>query len=131
MPEESPLLPDVSRIALVTADDEYRDPNARVAATRDHALIRRWAEAHHAEPATGERTPSGPTTVDVNDGGAGIRFNHPGVGRFRPITWDEFFDNFDEHGLAFVYERETAGKSASSRYRFVKFESLSRRSPAD
>ena len=126
MPEETSLLPNHPRIAVVTAEDEHRDPDARVAATRDHTLIRRWAEAHQAEPATGERTPSGPTTVDVNDGGAGIRFNHPGVGRFRPISWDEFFDNFDEHGLAFVYERETAGTSASSRYRFVKFESLQR-----
>lgn len=123
MPEESSLLSNV-RVALVTAEDEHRDPSAGVAATRDHALIRRWAEAHQASPATGEHTPSGPATVDVNDGGAGIRFNHPGAGRFRPISWDEFFRNFDQHGLAFVYEREMPGKSASGRYRFVKFESL-------
>jgi hypothetical protein len=46
----------------------------RAIGTRDHEMIRRWAARHHAEPATGEATASGPATVDLNDGGAGIRF---------------------------------------------------------
>ena len=81
---------------------------ARAIVTRDHDVIRRWAEGRQAEPATGEATASGPATIDVNDGGAGIRFNFPGLQRFRPITWDEWFDNFDRHDLLFVYEEEVA-----------------------
>lgn len=83
----------------------------RTLSTRDHDLIRQWAERHKAEPATGEQTSSGPATVNVNDGGAGIRFNFPGVARFRPISWDEWFDNFDAHGLLFVYEQEVADRA--------------------
>ena len=74
--------------------------------TRDHDVIRQWAARHQAEPATGEATPSGPATVDVQDGGPGIRFNFPGFARFRPISWDEWFAHFSRHGLTFVYETE-------------------------
>jgi hypothetical protein len=84
---------------------------ARALATRDHEVICRWAARHHAEPATGEATGSGPATVHLNDGGAGIRFNFPGAARFRPITWDEWFENFDRYGLTFVYEEEIADRA--------------------
>jgi len=80
-------------------------------ATRDHDRIRQWATRHQAQPATGEATRSGPATIDVRDDGAGIRFNFPGFGRFRPITWDEWFDNFEQYGLTFVYEREVADRA--------------------
>ena len=40
----------------------------------------------------------------MNDGGAGIRFNFPGIGRFRPISWEEWFENFFLHELVFVFE---------------------------
>lgn len=79
--------------------------------TRDHAVIRSWAARHHAEPATGEQTSSGPASVHVEDGGVGIRFNFPGFSRFRPISWTEWLDHFDRHGLLFVYEREVADRA--------------------
>lgn len=79
--------------------------------TRERDVIRRWAARHSAEPATGEATASGPATIGVNDGGAGIRFNFPGFARFRPISWDEWFANFDRHGLVFVYEEEVADRA--------------------
>ena len=83
-------------------------PPTRRIATRDHAVIRAWAARHAAEPATGEASPSGPATIDVNDGGAGLRFNFPGTGRFRPITWDEWFAHFDAHHLVFEYDEDVA-----------------------
>jgi hypothetical protein len=79
--------------------------------TRDHDRIRQWAARHQAQPATGEATTSGPATVEVRDHGAGIRFNFPGFGRFRPITWDEWFASFESHALTFVYEREVADRA--------------------
>jgi hypothetical protein len=100
---------------LMTKKPQFSDAEdrrgMRTLSTRDHDLIRQWAERHKAEPATGEQTSSGPATVNVNDGGAGIRFNFPGVARFRPISWDEWFDNFDAHGLLFVYEQEVADRA--------------------
>ena len=42
----------------------------------------------------------------VNDGAAGVRFNFPGVARFRPISWEEWLAHFDQHQLLFVYEEQ-------------------------
>jgi len=83
----------------------------RALTTRDHDEIKGWAARHKAEPATGEATSSGPATVSVNDGGAGIRFNFPGAARFRPISWEEWFQNFDANELTFVYEEEVADRA--------------------
>jgi hypothetical protein len=83
----------------------------RALATRDHEQIRRWSARHRADPATGELTRSGPATVHVRDGGAGIRFNFPGTGRFRPITWDEWFEHFERHHMMFVYEEEVVDRA--------------------
>jgi hypothetical protein len=94
--------------------------DAPVVSTRDHVIIRRWAAARQAEPATGEATKSGPATVNVNDGGAGIRFNFPGTGSFRPIEWDEWLENFDRHQCAFVFENDPPEGPPSNRYRIVR-----------
>jgi hypothetical protein len=88
-------------------------------ATRDHDVIFRWAARRQATPATGQATPSGPSTVNVNDGGAGIRFNFPGVALFRAIAWEEWFEHFDRHELAFVYDNDRL-HAATNRYRLVK-----------
>jgi len=82
-------------------------------ATRDHETIRQWAEARGAQPATGERTASGPANTDVRDGGSGLRFNFPAASRFRPINWEEWFAHFDAHALVFVYADERHSEIAS------------------
>jgi hypothetical protein len=80
-------------------------------------LIRGWAEHHDAEPATGEATPSGTATVNVNDQGTGLRFNFPAAARFRPVQWDEWLAHFDRARLVFVYESGQApGSSAQLRF---------------
>jgi hypothetical protein len=101
-----------SRGFSTEAADRLRPPSdARALITTDHELIRRWAARHSAEPATGEATVSGPGTVAVNDGGAGVRFNFPGAARFRPITWDEWFEHFERHHLAFAFDEEVQDRA--------------------
>jgi len=100
------------RLAAMAGDLPPDRPGVRTGRTRDHAEIRRWAALHQAEPATGEATASGPAVRDVNDLGAGIRFNFPGFAPLRPITWEEWFDNFDRHDLVFIYEEEDANQVA-------------------
>jgi DUF2934 family protein len=101
-----------SRAFSTAAADRLRPPSdTRALITTDHELIRRWAARHSAEPATGEATVSGPGTVAVNDGGAGVRFNFPGAGRFRPITWDEWFEHFERHHLAFAFDEEVQDRA--------------------
>ena len=83
----------------------------RAVTTRDHAVIKLWARRQQAVPATGEATASGPATVSVTDGGTGLRFNFPGIARFRPIPWEEWLAHFDAHGLTFVYEEAVADRA--------------------
>jgi hypothetical protein len=116
---EGELLPEQKEISEVRTETPF-EPSGQVVSTRDHEVIKRWAEKRQAQPATGEATSSGPATIDVNDGGAGIRFNFPGTGLFRPISWDEWLSNFDRHLCAFVYERDQPDGVLSNRYRIVK-----------
>ena len=118
------LLPHGDPVRRVDLHSEAEQPPGSIVATDDPELIRRWAVQHSAEPATGERTESGPATVDVHDGDAGIRFNFPAAGRFRCISWDEWFENFKAHDLMFVYERDMPGTTPSGRYRLVPRDKL-------
>ena len=118
MKAEGQLLPEQGHVARVRADMPLA-PSTNVVFTRDHEVIRAWAVKRQAVPATGEATVSGPATVDVKDGGAGVRFNFPGSGLYRPIEWQEWFENFDQHDCAFVYDNDDA-TPLSSRYRIVK-----------
>ncbi len=94
------------RFAAVAGDPLRDQQGMHSATTSDPAEIGRWAALHHAQPATGEASPSGPQVRDVNDGDAGIRFNFPGFAPFRPISWDEWFDHFRMHDLLFVFDEE-------------------------
>lgn len=98
----------------IGAPDEGADFAGQTLLTRDRAVIRAWAAARHAEPATGVGT------VDIHDGGAAIRFAFPGVGRLRPLSWDDWFGNFDEYDLVFVYEEKTGDGLLSHKYRLVR-----------
>jgi hypothetical protein len=116
---DDPLISDHAQLKTVTRDAPG-DPNDRVLATRDHAVIREWAKVFSAEPATGEDSPSGSaTSLKVADGGAGLRFNFPGLGRFRAISWPEWLDHFNRHDLTFVFENPGARTPPSARYRIV------------
>ena len=111
--------PSVERQELysTTTDRLSSKTGAKAITTRDPAEICRWAARHRAEPATGEATASGPATTQVTDGGTGLRFNFPGFAPFRAITWAEWFEHFDQHGLAFVYEEDVADRAGTIRYR--------------
>ena len=118
------LLHDEDPIRRVDRQSATEHQTGGVVATQDHELIRDWATRRDAQPATGEATESGPATVDVKDGGAGIRFNFPAAAPFRPITWDEWFRNFTQHDLMFVYEEDVPGQPRSARYRLVPQDKL-------
>jgi hypothetical protein len=119
-----PLVPPRRQAKQVTRDEPANDTDT-ILATRDHAVIREWASSVEAEPATGEQTESGAaTTRSVNDGGTGLRFNFPGMGAFRVISWNEWLDHFNRHDLTFVYDNPRATHPPSARYRLVRTEDL-------
>jgi ferritin-like metal-binding protein YciE len=74
--------------------------------TTDHEEIRRWAEERGGNPACVQGT-----------GGKGdigmLRIEFPGKpnakdGKLQPISWDDFFEKFDERELALLYQETTA-----------------------
>jgi hypothetical protein len=70
----------------------------------DHEEIRRWAEARGAKPTCVRGTGN---NQDVGM----IRLDFPGYsgeGKLEEISWDEWFDKFDESGLALLVQDETA-----------------------
>jgi hypothetical protein len=113
MTVQHPAFAPYDRFASLAGVTPTDPPGVRSQATRDHRTIRQWAAQHQAEPATGEATDSGPATVEVHDGGSGLRFNFPGYARFRDIDWDEWFSHFDRHDLLFVYEEPDAEQIAA------------------
>jgi len=69
--------------------------------TIDHREIQRWVEQHGGQPATVRRTRS--------KGNPGmIRIDFPGFSgedSLEPIGWDEWFEQFDQQKLAFLYQQ--------------------------
>jgi hypothetical protein len=121
---EEPLVTNTRPIKQATREHPPSSEDI-VIATRDHELIREWARVFDAEPATGEASESGAASaLKVADGGAGLRFNFPGVSRFRTISWTEWFEHFHRHDLTFVYENPTVHRPPSARYRLVQTENL-------
>jgi len=123
---DEPLLPTHQRVTRVTRD-EPADDGVTALATRDHAVIQEWAALVGAVPATGESTESGPaSSMKVNDGGSGLRFNFPGIARFREIPWTEWLDHFNRHDLTFLFDNPRGHQPPSARFRLVRTEDVPR-----
>jgi hypothetical protein len=82
--------------------------------TTDHRQIQKWVESRGGKPATVKRTARG-------DEPGVLRIDFPGYSgeeSLEEISWNDFFEKFDESKLAFLYQDETAGGDES---RFCKF----------
>jgi hypothetical protein len=78
--------------------------------TQDHEEIRRWAEERRAQPACVKGT------GDEGDTGL-LRLDFPGYSgeqSLQHISWEEWFQKFDERNLALLYQEETAGGDKSN-----------------
>lgn len=78
--------------------------------TTDHDQIREWAEARGATPSRVKGTGSG------DDPGM-IRLDFPGFsgeGSLEEISWEDWFQAFDDNDLALVYQEATASGERSN-----------------
>ncbi len=89
--------------------------------TTDHELIRKWIEDRGGKPASVQRT--------ENDDDPGLlRVDFPGYGRdegrhsLEEISWEDFFQKFDEKQLAFLYQDEMKSGQPSRFFKFVSRE---------
>lgn len=112
------LLHDPLRFKWITAIGQRSDDGRQTLLTRSHEVVQAWAAKRRAEPATGRGK------IDVQDGGTGLRFDFPGMGRFQPISWDEWFKEFDEYDLVFVFREQRADGHTNEDYRIVTRERL-------
>lgn len=83
--------------------------------TTDHDTIRKWVEARKAVPATVEGTAEGGEHAGL------LRIDFPDATpdpQLKKISWEDFFEKFEESELAFLYQEKTDDGSIS---RFCKF----------
>jgi len=93
----------------------------------DHDEIRKWAEARRAKPSRVKGTGSG------DDPGM-IRLDFPGfsgAGSLEEISWDEWFQAFDDNGLALVYQERTADGEQSNFNKIIARETAEAREHGD
>jgi hypothetical protein len=90
--------------------------------TTNHDEIRRWVEARDGKPAHVIGT--------GNEGDPGLlRIEFPGAPGARdenlePISWEEFFEAFEENALAFVYQDEKRDGEQSTFNKLVSRENV-------
>lgn len=98
------------------------DDSGETQRTTDHDTIREWAEARGGHPATvadtGSEDDPGVLRFDFEEGdGAGDEDEE-----LEQISWDAFFDAFEENDLAMLYQEETSDGEESRFFKFVNRE---------
>jgi hypothetical protein len=83
--------------------------------TTDHDTIRKWAEERGGRPATVKGTESGGEDAGI----LRIDFQDPDD-RLEEISWDDWFEKFDEAKLAFLYQDEKKDGETSTFFKLVK-----------
>jgi hypothetical protein len=78
--------------------------------TRDHEVIRTWAEDRGGAPAMVEGTGEGVLRIEFRDDS----------GRLEDVDWDAFFATFDESDVDFLYQERTSDGSVSRFHKFVR-----------
>lgn len=92
----------------VTSPEDEPEREGRSLVTTHHEVIKQWAEARNAVPATVEGT--------EHEGHLGVlRFDFGGDNKdLRHVSWDEWFATFDERRLNFIYQEQRSDGSESN-----------------
>ena len=72
--------------------------------TTNHNEIRRWVEERGGHPARVKGTEKGKSS-------GVLRIDYPGFSgedRLEEISWEEFFEGFEDNELAFLYQEKTS-----------------------
>ena len=81
--------------------------------TTDHDTIRKWIEDRGGVPTVVKGTED-----DEGEGILRVDFAERDE-KLEEISWDEFFDTFEDRGLAFLYQDETKDGKESRFFKFV------------
>lgn len=102
---------DPSHTSFSPIDDASRSASSPVAIeTRDHGIIRSWAECHGVAPAARslQREGDGPGMTGE------LRFMTEFPSGEGALAWTDWFATFDALGLCFVFEAEISARSLAS-----------------
>jgi hypothetical protein len=91
---------------------------ARAQATTDHDTIRQWAESRGGHPATVTRSERGHEAGVLR-----LDFDPPDAA-LEKISWEDFFEKFEDADLAFLYQEKTDGGKPSRFHKFVSRDSV-------
>jgi hypothetical protein len=87
---------------------------AQASTTTDHKAIRKWAEERGGKPArvkgTEDRSGEGILRFD---------FAEPDE-KLEKISWEEFFETFEDRQLALLHQDKTADGNTSRFFKFVR-----------
>lgn len=95
--------------------------------TTDHDRIRAWVEERGGSPATVA------STHEEDDAGI-IRIDFPGYsgeGSLEKISWDEWFQKFDDSDLVFLYQETLASGGQSNFNKLIKRETAEENDSAE
>jgi hypothetical protein len=94
--------------------------------TTDHAQIKEWVEERGGNPArvkvTNEKGTSAVLLIDYP--------GYSGTQTLEAISWDEFFQGFEENNLAFLYQDETKAGDESRFSKLINRDSADQKSRA-
>ncbi|HWO93189.1 MAG TPA: hypothetical protein VNL92_00315 [Dehalococcoidia bacterium] len=89
--------------------------------TTDHEVIRAWVEQRKGHPATvtgtGSSEDAGMLRIDFDEPREDERDE-----RLEPISWEQFFEKFEEKKLAFLYQDKLSSGKESRFFKFVSRE---------
>lgn len=101
----------------VNSPDEHEDHPGQTLATRNHDVIRRWAEERQATPST--------VPGSEHDGHVGVlTFDFPGYGgqNLQHISWDDWFQAFDARNLVILFQEHLQDGRPSNFFHLVNSE---------
>lgn len=86
--------------------------------TTDHNKIKSWVNERNGKPAAVKTSKTG------NEGGI-LRIDFPGFAEsenLQEISWNEFFETFENENLAFLYQEEVKDGKQSRFFKFINRE---------
>jgi glutathione synthase/RimK-type ligase-like ATP-grasp enzyme len=92
---------------------QTRSEGAESHVTTNHDEIRKWVEARGGKPATVK------TTGGKEEAGI-LRIEFQERENLEEISWDEFFEKFDQNHLAFLYQDRLKSGEESRFFKLVR-----------
>ncbi len=102
--------------------------------TTDHNTIKKWIEERGGKPASVKRTEGkdDPGLLRVDFPGRGKdEARNGGRGSLQEISWDDFFQKFDEKQLAFLYQDEMKSGQESRFFKLVSRDTAEKKEDAN